>query len=167
MTAAPAITLPLQNGETPAAGKPVAPILAVKLPTVSVSGVALILGCRETEVWNRLEDGSLQNAFNIAVRARSGRRFIRVLSRSVLDFKAGTQSGLSYADVLNLIFPAARQRFSATEAAWAFACDGGHIHNLIALGELQHIPGTGDTVNRAPFIPRPSLADFLTRRRIT
>ncbi len=144
-----------------------APAIAVKLPTVSVSGAALIFGCREKEVWNHLEDGSLQNAFNIAVRARSGRRFIRVLSRSVFDFKAGVKTSLSNVDVVNLIFPAARQRFSATEAAWAFACDGGHIHNLIALGELQAIPGTGDTVNHAPFISRSVLAEFLASRRIT
>jgi hypothetical protein len=161
MTAAPPISNP------PAAASPAAPALVVKFPTIGVAAVALILGCQEKEVWEHIEDGSLQNAFNLAVRARLCRRFIRVLARSVLDFKAGVKCTLSQVEGLNLIFPAARQRFTATEVAWAWACDSQHVHDLIALGELQKVPGTGDTVNRAPFIPRPSLADFLTKRRIT
>ena len=144
-----------------------APVWECKFPTVSVSGAALILGCREKEVWNRLEDGSLQNAFNLATRLQGKRRLIRVLARSIVDFKTGAKSALSITDVLNLIFPAPRQRFSATEVAWAFACDGTHIHNLIASGALDRIAGTGDPINRAPWILRSSLADFLISRQIT
>ncbi len=144
-----------------------APALAVKLPTVSVAGAALILGCREKQVWNHFEDGSLQNAFDLSAAIPSHRRFIRILSRSVFDFKAAVKSSLSNTDVVNLLFPAARQRFSATECAWAFACDAEHIHALIARGALQKLPGTGDAINQAPFIPRSSLAEFLASRRIT
>jgi hypothetical protein len=146
--------------------RPAVAVVQPKFPTVSPDGAAMILGCRRDQVLDYVEDGSLQNVFNLAASPVSHRRFIRVLARSVLDFKAGVKSGLSDAAVLALIFPELRQRFSTTEIAWAWACDSGHVHNLIRCGLIKAVPGTGDSVNKSPMIPRPSLTDFLASRRI-
>jgi len=81
--------------------------------------------------------------------------------QAALDY--GTEAtALAIADLL----PEHRDRLRLTELEDLFCVSRFHMHNLVRAGLLQAVNGTGNTVNQTPMIPRRSVVEFLTARRM-
>lgn len=149
----------------PAISNPTAPRLEIRRPLMAISSVALICNRSTKAVENHILDGKIPYAFDVALSGKS-RKLVLVLTRNVFDLIEGVPSKLTLTEVLALIFPENRGKLRTAEISYALHVDQNHAVKLVKHGVLKALPGTGDRVNKSPLVPRTSLVQFLSARRI-
>jgi hypothetical protein len=141
------------------------PAFSIRRPMMAVASAALICNCSTKAIENAILDGKIEWAFDVAL-PRKSRKLVRVLTRCVFDHLEGVRSRLALPQVLALVFPESRARLRTAEISWAFHVDQNHAVSLVKHGAIKALPGTGNRVNQSPQIPRASIVEFLSQRRI-
>jgi len=154
--------------------------IRISRPLVSMDTARAALALDTRGVMALIERGSIDWAFNFATEIYS-RAEIRILSRSLQDYQAGTSATLpnagdEFTAVLQTIFPMLpparpgvvsklRANLVATQLG---ICDD-HAHALIAARWLRLVPGSvcRRGPGGSPEIEFASIAAFLKQRRMT
>lgn len=147
--------------------------LKLTRPLVSVWTVLSVTElANEDSVLEAIEAGELRWAFNVA-RPKSGKRSIRVLSQSVIEFINHTPAprisdAEEFAQIVKGFFPMYIAAVRATKLAMAWGVSGTHISHLIDERELRLAKGSPRRKGRggSPQIEVASAVEFLKRRRI-
>ncbi|HEY3856053.1 MAG TPA: hypothetical protein VGO67_16815 [Verrucomicrobiae bacterium] len=129
-------------------------------PLVSAAFATAILDCSRYHLLERIEDQKLPLAFDIAAPGVS-RMCLRVASVNLQAVRSGLKPMEEFAKFFDSSFPAKEPHFGAPRLAWLMDCDYDHIYHLLKAKVLA------DAGNPTQYlIPRQSIFDFLTKRRL-
>ncbi len=132
---------------------------------MTIQCAAFILDCEERDVMQRIHNGSLPWAFDLATQYSTA-SFPRVLSRSVSNLAQGIASpdNESLESVIASILAPHIGTIKGTQLAHQFLCGPEHVIKLLKEGFLVSVGQCGPKVS--PTITKASIVKFLTSRRI-
>jgi hypothetical protein len=129
-------------------------------PLVSPAFATAVLDCSRYHLLERIENQKLPLAFNIAAPGVK-RICLRVAAVNVRAVSAGLKPSADLATFLNAAFSAKEPYYGAPRLAWLLDCDYDHIYHLL---KAKVLTDAGNTTQY--LIPRQSIFDFLTKRRL-
>lgn len=129
-------------------------------PFASPCYAAEILECSRYSLFDHVQNGDIPLAFDIAAPGAT-RLCLRMASASVLAFRTGLKPSSDLAKFLDAAFPGETPIYRAPRLAWILHCDYDHIYHLLASKALADAGGATRYQ-----IPRESIIEFLTRRRV-
>jgi excisionase family DNA binding protein len=132
--------------------------LTFNRPFASPDSAAALLECSRFILSGHIENGRLSLLFDIA-RPGVKRLCLRIATPSLLALKTGLKLPTDDGKFLNGAFP--QPFYNAPALAALLQCDYDHIYNLIQAKALADM-GRGTHY----LIPRESIIEFLTKRRV-
>ena len=143
-------------------------LVTLRRPLLSLDACAAIANKDNDELITAAESGRVL-AFNLQ-RSKSGRRLMRILASTLIDYLDGDSSAekvwpplVVRAKVADL-FPALSPTLDAITVARLFSCDSGHVTGLIRDKAIRCERRSG--VNSSARVSRESCVEFLTQRRM-
>lgn len=134
--------------------------LSVRQPFSTVWQAANLLNCAERRVYHHIQAARLPLAFDISRPARD-RICVRVATASVVALQYKRRPPADLEPFLAGALPETQFSYKVSELARLFQCDMDHIYHLIGAKLLEDI---GGSVHYR--VPRESVAQFLTKRRV-
>jgi hypothetical protein len=129
-------------------------------PFASPWFAAAILDCSKYSLSDYIENGGIPLAFNIGIPGAT-RICLRMATASVMAAKTGLKPSSDMAKFFDAAFPKDKPVYRPPRLAWMLHCDYDHIYHLLAAKALSDAGGATRYQ-----IPRDSIIDFLTRRRL-
>ena len=129
-------------------------------PLVSPAFATAILDCSRYHLLERIENQKLPLAFDIAAPGVS-RKCLRVAAVNVRAVRSGLKPTEDLVKFFDSAFPAKEPHYGAPRLAWLMDCDYDHIYHLL---KAKVLADAGNTTQY--LIPRQSIFDFLTKRRL-
>lgn len=151
---------------------PTASTAALRRPMVSIWTVVSIIDRSEDHVLRMIDEGKLRFAFDLRQK-KSGKQFVRVLSKSVCDFvnkvpAPPISDAEEFDQVVGILFPLSTPMIRATLIARAFNVCNQHVADLIGERSLRlaKLNGCKRAKNESPFVDKASAIQLLRERRI-